>query len=41
MLGWVVISDLYLFHDINLLNPCFKFSKNLILSLIDKMTTGS
>ena len=24
-----------------LLNPCFIFSKNLILTLIDKVTTGS
>ena len=35
----VVISDLYLFQEINLLNACFIFSKNLILSLIDKVTT--
>ena len=35
----VVISDLYLFQEIVLLNPCFIFSKNLILSLIDKVTT--
>ena len=37
----VVISDLYLFQEVVLLNPCFIFSKNLILSLIDKVTTGA
>ena len=31
----VVISDLYLFQEIVLLYPCFIFSINLILSLID------
>ena len=35
----VVISDLYLFQEIVLLNPCFIFSKNLILSFINKVTT--
>ena len=35
----VVISVLYLFQEIVLLNPCFIFSNNLILSLIDKVTT--
>ena len=35
----VVISDLYLFQEIALLSPCFIFSKNLILSFIDKVTT--
>ena len=39
--GWVIISDLYLFQKIGLLNPCFMFSKNLILSLIDKVTKGT
>ena len=39
--GCVVISDLYLFQEIVLLNPCFISSKNLILSLIDKVTTGA
>ena len=39
--GCVVISELYLFQEIVLLNPCFIFSKNLILSLIDKVTTGA
>ena len=37
----VVISDLYLLQEIFLLNPCFILSKNLILSLIDKLTTGT
>ena len=27
--------------EIALLNPCFIFSKNFILSLIDKVTTGT
>ena len=36
----VVISALYLFQEIAILNPCFIFSKNLILSLIEKVTTG-
>ena len=39
--GCVVISDLYLFQKIVLLNPCFIFSKNLMLSFIDKVTTGT
>ena len=39
--GWVVISDLYLFQEIVLLNLCFIFSKKLILSLIYKVTTGT
>ena len=39
--GCVVISELYLFQEIVLLNPCFIVSKNLILSLIDKVTTGA
>ena len=34
-----VISDLYLFQYIALLNLCFRFSNNLILSFIDKVTT--
>ena len=37
----VVISDLYLFQEFVLLNLCFMFSKNLILSVIDKVTTGT
>ena len=36
----VVISDLYLFLEIFYLNPCVIFSKNLILSFIDKVATG-
>ena len=39
--GYVVISDLYLFQETVLLNPCFIFSKNLILSFIDQVTTGT
>ena len=39
--GCIVISDLYLFQEIFLLNPYFIFSKNFILSLIDKVTTGT
>ena len=38
---WVVFPDLYLFQGIVLLNPCFAFSKNLMLPLIDKVTTGT
>ena len=37
----VVISDLYLFQEIIFLNRFFMFSKNLILSLIDKETAGT
>ena len=33
--------DLYLFQEIVLLNPFFKFSKNLILSLKYKLTNGT
>ena len=35
----VVTSDLYLFQEIVPLIPCFIFSKNLILSFIDQVTT--
>ena len=34
-----VISDLDLFQDIILLNPCFMFPKHLMLSFIDTVTT--
>ena len=37
----VVISDLYFFQEIVLLNSCFIFSKSLILSFLDRMTTGT
>ena len=37
----VVISDLYLFQEIVLLNPCFIFPKNLTLSFTDKLITGT
>ena len=36
-----VISDLYLFQKIVLLNPCFLISKKLVLSLMDKVTNGT
>ena len=32
-----VISDLYMFHEIVILNLCFIFSKNLILSFIERV----
>ena len=38
---YVGISDLYLFQEIVFLNPCFIFFRNLILSFIDKVTTGT
>ena len=34
-----MFSDIYLFQEIVLLNSRFTFSKNLTLSLIDKVTT--
>ena len=37
----VVICDVYLFHIISLLNPDFKLVNNLILSSLDKVTTGT
>ena len=40
-LGYAVISDLYLFQEPVLLNPCFKFSKTLMLPFIDKVATGT
>ena len=40
-IGFDVVSDLYFFQDIVLLNPCFIFYKNLILSFTDKVTTGT
>ena len=41
VLVWLVISDLYLFHLIVLLNPDFNCSKKLLSSFIDKVTTGT
>ena len=35
--GCVAFSDLYLFQETILLNPCFIFSKNLMLLFIDKV----
>ena len=37
----IIISDLHLFQEFALLNPWFIFSKNLILSFIDKVRTGT
>ena len=37
----VVISDLYSFQQIVLLNLCFVFSKNSISSFIEEVTTGT
>ena len=36
-----VASDLYLSQDITLLSQRFKFSKNVMLSFIDKVTNGA
>ena len=36
-----LISDLCLFQEIALLNPCFRSYENLLLSFIDKVTTGT
>ena len=41
VLVWLVISDLYLFHLIVLLNPDFNCSKKLLSSFVDKVTTGT
>ena len=38
--GCVFTLDLYLLQAIVLLNLCFKFSKNLILSINDNFTIG-
>ena len=38
-LVWLVISDLYLFHLIFLLNPDFTCSKKLLSPFVDKVTT--
>ena len=37
----LVISDLNLFHLIVFLNPVFDCPKTLLLSLVDKVTTGT
>ena len=39
--GCVATSDLYLIQEIVLLSHCFMFSKNLMLSFLDKVTTGT
>ena len=39
--GCVVISDLYLFQEMVLLNSCFIFYVNLMLSFIEKVTTAN
>ena len=33
-------SDLYLFKDIVMFSSCFKFSKHLMSSFVDKVTIG-
>ena len=38
-LDCVLISHLYLSQEIVLLNPCYMFSKSLMLLFIDKVTT--
>ena len=40
LFGSVVISELYLFQETALFNPCFQYSKNFLLLLKDKVTTG-
>ena len=40
VLVWLVISDLYLFHLIVLLNLVFNCSKSILSSSTDKVTTG-
>ena len=35
----ILFQSYIFFHKIVLLNPCFIFSQNLILSIIDKVTT--
>ena len=39
--GCFVISYLYLFQEIVLLNPCYMSSKDLMLSFIDKVIIGN
>ena len=39
--SYVVISDLYLFQKTVLWNPSFKCCKNVMLSFIEKVTTGT
>ena len=41
LIASVAICDLHLFHIISLLNPDFKLVNNLILSSLDKVTTGT
>ena len=41
LIASVVICDLYLFHIISLVNPDFNLVNNLILSSLDKVTTGT
>ena len=40
-LDWLVMSDLYLFHLIVLLNPVLNCSKNALPFSVDKVTTGT
>ena len=38
---WLVISDLYLFHLIVLLNPVLNCSKSVLSFSVNKVTTGT
>ena len=40
-LVWLVISDLYSFHVIVLLNPVLNFSKSFLSFSVNKVTTGT
>ena len=40
-LDWLVISDLYLFHLIVLLNPVLNCSKSALSFSVDKVTTAT
>ena len=37
---WLVISELYLFHFVVLLNPVINCSKSFLSFSVDKVTTG-
>ena len=40
-LVWLVISDLYLFHLMVLLNPVLNCSQGILSFSVDKVTTGT
>ena len=40
LIASVDVCDIYLFHFISLVNPDFKLVNSLILSSLDKVTTG-